>query len=53
METTLQQIGDLAWRAFQSVNARVPEGRSVEPNWAPGADTEIARADAAAPRLPS
>ena len=36
METTLQQIGDLAWRAFQSVNARVPEGRSVEPGWAPG-----------------
>ena len=36
METTLQQIGDLAWRAFQSVNARIPEGRSVEPEWAPG-----------------
>jgi uncharacterized radical SAM superfamily Fe-S cluster-containing enzyme len=36
METTLQNIGDLAWRAFQSVNARIPEGTSVEPNWAPG-----------------
>jgi uncharacterized radical SAM superfamily Fe-S cluster-containing enzyme len=36
METTLQQIGDLAWRAFQSVNTRVPEGRPVEPGWAPG-----------------
>jgi uncharacterized radical SAM superfamily Fe-S cluster-containing enzyme len=36
METTLQQIGDLAWRAFQSVNTRVPEGSSVEPSWAPG-----------------
>ena len=36
METNLKQIGDLAWRAFQSVNARVPEGRSVEPGWAPG-----------------
>jgi uncharacterized radical SAM superfamily Fe-S cluster-containing enzyme len=36
METTLKQIGDLAWRAFQSFNARVPEGRSVEPEWAPG-----------------
>ena len=35
METTLQHIGDLAWRAFQSVNARIPEGRSVEPDWAP------------------
>jgi len=36
MDTTLQQIGDLAWRAFQSVNTRIPEGRSVEPEWAPG-----------------
>ena len=36
MDATLQQIGDLAWRAFQSVNARIPEGRSVEPKWAPG-----------------
>ena len=32
----LQQIGELAWRAFKSVNTRVPEGRSVEPRWAPG-----------------
>jgi len=36
METTLQQIGDLAWRAFQSVNHRVPERPSVNPAWAPG-----------------
>jgi tetraether lipid synthase len=32
----LQQVGDLAWRAFQSVNTRVPEGRPVSPRWAPG-----------------
>jgi uncharacterized radical SAM superfamily Fe-S cluster-containing enzyme len=36
MEMTLQQVGDLAWRAFQSVNTRVGEGRSVSPKWAPG-----------------
>jgi uncharacterized radical SAM superfamily Fe-S cluster-containing enzyme len=32
----LQQVGDLAWRAFQSVNGRFPEGRPVSPRWAPG-----------------
>jgi hypothetical protein len=32
----LQQVGDLAWRAFQSVNTRLAEGRSVNPKWAPG-----------------
>jgi uncharacterized radical SAM superfamily Fe-S cluster-containing enzyme len=32
----LQQVGDLAWRAFQSVNGRFPEGRPVSPGWAPG-----------------
>jgi tetraether lipid synthase len=36
MELTLQQVGDLAWRAFQSVNTRVAEGGSVSPRWAPG-----------------
>jgi hypothetical protein len=30
-------VGELAWRAFQSVNTRLPEGRSVSPKWAPGA----------------
>ncbi|HXK11060.1 MAG TPA: radical SAM protein [Vicinamibacteria bacterium] len=33
----LQQIGDLAWRTFQSVNTRVREGAPVHPGWAPGA----------------
>ena len=33
----LQQVGDLAWRVFQSVNTRVAEGPSVNPGWAPGA----------------
>ena len=32
----LQRIGDLAWRVFQSANGRLPEGRAVEPQWAPG-----------------
>jgi uncharacterized radical SAM superfamily Fe-S cluster-containing enzyme len=32
----LQQIGDLAWRTFQSVNTRLAEGRSASPKWAPG-----------------
>ena len=25
----LQQVGELAWRVFQSVNTRVPDGRPV------------------------
>ena len=33
----IQQVGDLAWRAFQSVNTRLAEGKSVNPGWAPGA----------------
>jgi uncharacterized radical SAM superfamily Fe-S cluster-containing enzyme len=37
MQMSLQQVGELAWRAFQSVNTRLPEGRSVSPKWAPGA----------------
>jgi uncharacterized radical SAM superfamily Fe-S cluster-containing enzyme len=32
----LQQVGDLAWRVFQSVNTRVTEGTPVNPKWAPG-----------------
>jgi 7,8-dihydro-6-hydroxymethylpterin dimethyltransferase len=32
----LQQIGDLAWRVFQSVNTRVADGLPVNPQWAPG-----------------
>jgi len=33
---SLQNVGELAWRAFQSVNTRLPEGRAVTPGWAPG-----------------
>ena len=29
-------LSDVAWRAFQSVNQRLPEGESIRPNWAPG-----------------
>ena len=32
----LQQVGDLAWRVFQSVNTRLSEGSPVSPRWAPG-----------------
>ena len=32
----LQQVGDLAWRVFQSVNTRLAEGPAVNPGWAPG-----------------
>ena len=33
---SLQQIGELAWRAFQAVNTRVPPSESVARAWAPG-----------------
>jgi hypothetical protein len=36
MELRLQQVGELAWRAFQGVNGRIREGRAVRPGWAPG-----------------
>jgi hypothetical protein len=32
----LPQVGELAWRVFQSVNTRLAEGPSVNPGWAPG-----------------
>ena len=28
-------LSDIAWKAFQSVNQRLPEGESIRPNWAP------------------
>ena len=34
--STLQQIGELAWKAFQAVNTRVPDSPSAQPGWAPG-----------------
>jgi tetraether lipid synthase len=29
-------LSDVAWKAFQSVNKRLPEGEAIRPNWAPG-----------------
>jgi uncharacterized radical SAM superfamily Fe-S cluster-containing enzyme len=29
-------ISDVAWKAFQSVNKRLPEGEAIRPKWAPG-----------------
>ena len=30
------RFSDLAWRAFQSINTRIPEGELPSPKWAPG-----------------
>ena len=32
----ISNLSDVAWKAFQSVNQRLPEGESIRPNWAPG-----------------
>lgn len=32
--TLLSNVSDAAWRAFQAVNTRLPEGESVRPAWA-------------------
>ncbi len=29
-------LSDVAWKAFQSVNQRLPEGEAIRPKWAPG-----------------
>ena len=29
-------LSDVAWKAFQSVNQRLPEGEAMRPKWAPG-----------------
>ncbi|HEV2859929.1 MAG TPA: radical SAM protein [Pyrinomonadaceae bacterium] len=29
-------LSDVAWKAFQSVNRRLPEGEAIRPKWAPG-----------------
>jgi uncharacterized radical SAM superfamily Fe-S cluster-containing enzyme len=29
-------LSDMAWKAFQSVNKRLPEGEAIRPKWAPG-----------------
>ncbi len=33
---SLQQVGELAWKAFQAVNTRVPASPAPTPAWAPG-----------------
>ncbi len=32
----LSNLSDVAWRAFQSINKRLPEGGAIRPSWAPG-----------------
>jgi len=32
----VSNLSDVAWKAFQSVNTRLPEGEAVRPKWAPG-----------------
>ncbi len=32
----LSGLSDLAWKAFQTVNRRLPEGEAIRPKWAPG-----------------
>ena len=29
-------LSDVAWKAFQSVNQRLPDGEAIRPKWAPG-----------------
>jgi uncharacterized radical SAM superfamily Fe-S cluster-containing enzyme len=29
-------LSDVAWKAFQSLNQRLPEGEAIRPKWAPG-----------------
>jgi uncharacterized radical SAM superfamily Fe-S cluster-containing enzyme len=29
-------LSDVAWKAFQTVNQRLPEGEAIRPKWAPG-----------------
>jgi hypothetical protein len=33
---SLQQIGEVAWRAFQALNTRLPASEPAERSWAPG-----------------
>ena len=34
--TFLTRAADLAWRAVQAINTRLPEGELPSPKWAPG-----------------
>lgn len=31
----VSKIADLGWRAFQAINTALPEGKSIQPEWAP------------------
>ena len=31
----ISNLSDVAWKVFQSVNRRLPEGEAVRPKWAP------------------
>ncbi len=32
----LSNLSSIAWKAFQSINKRLPEGEAIRPKWAPG-----------------
>src|SRR5205085_9595043 len=32
----ISNLSDVAWKLFQSVNKRLPEGEAIRPKWAPG-----------------
>ncbi|PYS90435.1 MAG: radical SAM protein [Acidobacteria bacterium] len=32
----ISNLADLSWKVFQTVNAALPEGEALRPNWAPG-----------------
>ena len=32
----VSNLSDIAWKAFQSINTRLPEGEAIRPTWAPG-----------------
>ncbi|HEY6119965.1 MAG TPA: radical SAM protein [Pyrinomonadaceae bacterium] len=32
----LSNLSDFAWKTFQSINRRLPEGEAIRPQWAPG-----------------
>ncbi len=36
LAAAIRHAADLGWRAFQSINTRVPDSESIHPVWAPG-----------------
>ncbi len=30
----VSRLADIGWKAFQAVNKTLPEGKSIQPNWA-------------------